>query len=205
LKIPQGGWFPLLIAAFLVALMTTWRRGRTALYNRFYDCAEPISKLIARLERNEFPRIAGTAVFLTGNLDRVPRAMTQNLDHNRVVHERVVLLKVVAVDEPRIDEEKRLTVTHLRGNVHCVELRYGFVEQPNVPETLMSGNCEIEFDLEQTSFFLSRETLIPSIREDLSPWREKVFIALTATASGATEFFQLPPGRVVELGSQIEI
>jgi len=205
-KVLQGGWFPILLAAMVLLLMSTWRRGRRAVFDRLYLHAPAPASFLASIKRHPPARVPGTAVFLTNNLDVVPRALLHNLKHNQVLHERVVMLRVVTEDVPRVPDGERVQVEHLGGNVHRVLLRYGFMESPDVPAALLP--CQLgppEPSITDTSFFLSRETYIPSGRPDLPPWREQLFIHLANGALDATRFFRLPPDRVVEVGSQVEI
>jgi KUP system potassium uptake protein len=193
-------------AAAVFALMSTWRQGRQALFRRLYQGAQPLNAFLSTCMQRMPPRIAGTAVFLTGNSDTVPRSLLHNLKHNKVLHERIVILKVETAEAPRVPSDERLTVEHLADNFYRIIVRYGFMEQPDIPLALRQ--CQLHglaFNLMDTSFFLSRETIIPSIRPDLTPWREQIFIALSHLALSATEFFRLPPDRVVELGSQVEM
>ena len=206
LKIPAGGWFPLVIATAVFMLMTTWRQGRQALFRRLYHGAQPMKTFIATCMQRMPPRIAGTAIFMTGNTDTVPRSLLHNLKHNKVLHERVIVLKVETVESPTVSSEDRVTVEHLADNFYKIIVRYGFIEQPDIPLALRQCKLHgLSFNLMDTSFFLSRETIIPSVRPDLTPWREQMFIALSHMALSATEFFRLPPDRVVELGSQVEM
>jgi KUP system potassium uptake protein len=205
-KILQGGWFPILLAAMVLLLMSTWRRGRRAVFDRLYLRAPTLPSFLASMKGHPPARVPGTAVFLTNNPDVVPRALLHNLKHNQVLHERVVILRVVTEDVPRIAGNERVQVEHLGGNVHRVLVRYGFMESPDVPAALLP--CQLgppEPSITDTSFFLSRETYIPSGRPDLPPWREQLFIHLANGALDATRFFKLPPDRVVEVGSQVEI
>ena len=162
LKIPAGGWFPIAFAAAVFALMSTWRTGREALFQRLYRGAPSLRSFLASLARRPLVRVPGTAVFLTGNPDAVPRALLHNLKHNKVLHERVVVLKVQTEDVPQVPDSERVQVEHLGGNFHRVLLRYGFLEHPNVTAALMQ--CQLgapEPTYMDTSFFLSRESLIP--------------------------------------------
>jgi KUP system potassium uptake protein len=205
-KILQGGWFPILLAAVVLLLMSTWRQGRRAVFDRLYRETPALPSFLASIKREPLARVSGTAVFLTTNLDVVPRALLHNLKHNRVLHERVVTLRVETEDVPRVPRSERVQVEHLGGNFHRVLMRYGFMEDPDVPAALLP--CQLgppEPNIMDTSFFLSRETYIPSARPDLPPWREQLFMLLANSALDATRFFKLPPDRVVEVGSQIEI
>jgi KUP system potassium uptake protein len=206
LKIPAGGWFPIAFAAAVYALMSTWRTGRAALFQRLHRGAPSLRSFLASLARQKLMRVPGTAVFLTSNPDAVPRALLHNLKHNQVLHERVVVLNVQTEDVPQVPESDRVQVDHLAGNFHRVLLRYGFLEHPQITAALMQ--CQLgapePTDMD-TSFFLSRESLIPSDHPDLQPWREQIFIQMSNTALDATQYFRLPPDRVVEIGSQVEI
>jgi KUP system potassium uptake protein len=206
LKIPAGGWFPIVFAAGVFVSMSTWRTGREALFQRLHRGAPSLRSFLTSLARRPPMRVPGTAVFLTSNPYAVPRALLHNLKHNKVLHERVVVLKVQTEDMPQVPDSERVHVEHLGGNFHLVLLRYGFLEHPNV--TVALTRCQLgapEPTYMDTSYFLSRENLIPSDHPDLRPWREQIFLQMTNTALDATRYFRLPPDRVVEIGSQIEI
>ncbi len=206
IKIFAGGWFPIVLAAAVFILMSTWRQGREAMFERLYRGAPSLRSFLTSLSKRPPTRVPGTAVFLTANPEVVPRALLHNLKHNKVLHERVVVLKVATENVPRVPASERLEVAHLGANFHCVAVRYGFMERPDV--TVALTFCQLgppEPTLTDTSFFLSRETFLPSARRGLARWREQIFIHLTNAALDATRFFRLPPDRVVELGSQIEI
>jgi KUP system potassium uptake protein len=205
-KILQGGWFPILLAATVLLLISTWRRGRAALFDRLYAGSPGLPSFLTSLTRQPVPRVTGTAVYLTNNLEVVPRALLHNLKHNKVLHERIVVLRVATEDVPRVPDHERVQVEHLGSNFHRVLVRCGFMESCDVTALLMA--CQLgppEPRVMDTSFFLSRETLVPSGRPDLPPWREQLFIHMANGALDATRFFKLPPDRVVELGSQVEI
>jgi KUP system potassium uptake protein len=206
LKIPDGGWFPLVLGAIVFALLSTWRRGRRILFERLVANAPELHSFVATLLRRSPQRVSGIAVFLTGAHDVAPRALLHNLKHNKVLHDCVVVVTVETVDEPRVAEDERIEAATLDGNFHQVLIRYGFMEEPDIPRAL-AGCRLIDRDPRhtETTFFLSRETLIPSIRPELKPWRERIFIALTSIALPATQFFNLPPDRVMEVGTQVEI
>lgn len=206
LKIFAGGWFPIALAAAVFVLMSTWRRGREIMFDRLYRGAPSLPSFLTSLPSRPPARVPGTAVFLTANPDAVPRALLHNLKHNKVLHERVVVLKVETEDVPRVPNSERLEIEHLGANFHRVLVRYGFMERPNVTAALRS--CQLgppEPTLMDTSFFLSRETPLPSARPDLPRWREQIFVHMANAALDATRFFRLPPDRVVEIGSQVEI
>ena len=205
-KILEGGWFPILLATAVLLVMSTWRKGRAVLFDRLYAGSPALPSFLTGLTRHPVPRVTGTAVYLTNNVDVVPRALLHNLKHNKVLHERIVILRVVTEDVPRVPGRERVEVEHLGANFHRVRVRCGFMESCDVAAITMS--CQLgppEPRVMDTSFFLSRETLVPSGRPDLSPWREQLFIHLTNSALDATRFFKLPPDRVVEVGSRVEI
>ncbi|AWK88023.1 potassium transporter Kup [Azospirillum thermophilum] len=205
-KVPQGGWFPLAIAFGVYLLMTTWRHGRKLLTDRLYSDALPMELFLSRITPQSPQRVAGTAVFMTGRSDLVPHAMLHNIKHNRVLHERVVMVTVNIEEVPRISDDRTMEVDKLGKGFWRVVLHFGYLEQPNIPRALEScRRFGLHLDLMDTSFFLGRETLIPSRRRGLPGWREPMFILMSKTALSATEFFCIPPGRVVELGTQVEI
>ncbi len=206
LKIAGGGWFPMVIASMLFALMTTWRRGRRVLWERVRTTSLPMQQFLESIGRRELPRVAGTAVYLAGNPDGVPIALLHNLKHNKVLHARILLLTIVVSDQPRADNDSRITVGELGDGFWRVKVNYGFMEEPNVPEALR--RCS-EFGLKirdtEVSYFLSRETIIPSSARGMRSWRKRLFAVMSRNAQSATGFFKLPANRVVELGMQVEI
>ena len=204
-KVPDGGWFPLLVAIVVFVLLTTWATGRKLMIERMREGAMPIKVFIGSAAGSA-TRVAGTAVFLTSTPEGVPHALLHNLKHNRVLHERVILLTVKVTDMPYFPEIDRFLHDDLGEGFHRVILRYGFMESPDVPEALKSFHkCGAEFRMIETSFFLSRQTLLPSERPGMAIWREKLFAWMLRNAESAMEFFRLPTNRVVELGSQLEI
>ena len=206
LKVADGGWFPLAVAAGVFALMTTWRRGRAVLRARLAEAAMPMDLFLDRAKSGSIPRVPGTAVFLTSNARGLPPSLLHNLKHNRVLHERVVLMTVEAEDVPYVPAAERFEVTPYTAGFFRVIARYGFMDEPNVPAALHDRRIPgLPFDPMDTTYFVSRETLIPSRRPDLPRWQEFIFIALSKLSGSASEYFCIPPGRVVELGMQIEI
>jgi KUP system potassium uptake protein len=206
LKIFAGGWVPIVLAAAVFILISTWRRGREVVFERLYRAAPALRSFLTTLSRQPPTRVPGTAVFLSANPAVVPRALLHNLKHNKVLHDRIVVLKVETEDVPRVPTTKRVEIEHLGANFHRVLVRYGFMERPDVPAALSS--CQLgppEPTPMDTSFFLSRETFLPSARPDLPRWREQIFIHMANAALDATRFFKLPPDRVVEIGTQVEI
>ncbi|MBX3498481.1 MAG: potassium transporter Kup [Alphaproteobacteria bacterium] len=205
LKIPDGAWFPLLMAAATWYLISSWRRGRALLYEQLQGSSLPVEQFLERMERAPM-RVAGTAVFMTGDVNTVPLALLHNLKHNKVMHERVILMHVLTMDIPRVAETRRVEVRRLGKGFHTVVARYGFMEQPDVPAAL--ARCRqhgLAYDEMQTSFFLGRETLVPSARSPLGRARQSIFIALSTTAAATKIFFRIPPNRAVELGAQVEV
>lgn len=206
LEFQEGGWFPVLIAIAMAVVMSTWRRGRAVLRQRLSETGMSIETFGAQVLSRNLSRVPGTAIFMTGDITTVPHALLHNLKHNKILHERIVMLTVVTEDVPWVRHERRVIVEKLYDTVFRVILRFGFTETPDVPRTLLSADAHgLSFDLMDTSFFLGRETLIPSVRPDLSAWQERLFILLSSNATSATDFFRIPPNRVVELGTQIEI
>jgi KUP system potassium uptake protein len=205
LKFAQGGWFPVVIAALVILSMDSWRVGRRVLTEKTYGTGLSTPLFLERAEKTPI-RVAGTAVFITPRLDEVPGALLHNLKHNKVLHERVIFLRVDVRDVPFVPAEKRLTVEKLGKGFFSVEAHFGFFETPNVPRALDGARAfGLAIDIEETTFFVRRETLVPARRSALAKWRRKLFIRLYASALEAAQFYRLPPGRVVELGSQTEI
>lgn len=207
MKILQGGWFPLLIGAAVFTLMATWKRGREILFDRLNRETMSLASFIDSIATGEgLTIVPGTAVFMTGSHQHVPHALLHNMKHNKVLHERVVLLTLVTLDVPFIDDAERVKIEPIAHNFYLITGHYGFKEQPNVPELLAQcGAFGLRFDMMDTSFFLSRETLIPSVAPGMAIWREKLFVAMSRNSATATDFFQIPTNRVVELGTQIEL
>jgi KUP system potassium uptake protein len=205
LKIPTGGWFPIVVAAAALAVTLVWNRGREILVSKLYRDAMPIQEFLERWDRT-VERVSGTAVFMTSNPTVVPAAFLHNLKHNHVVHERVVIMKVNVEDVPRVDEAQRIEVEKLGKGFHKVTVHYGFMERPDVPRALeLCRPFGLSFDMMQTTFFLGRETLIPASRSELRRWQAALFIGMQTTALSATRFFRIPANRVVEMGTQVEI
>lgn len=204
-KIPDGGWFPLLIGLIIFTLLTTWARGRKLMMERLREAAMPI-KVFINSAATSAARVPGTAVFMTSAAEGVPHALLHNLKHNKVLHERVILLTVKIPDVPFVDPANRCKMEDLGQGFHRLVLKYGFMEEPDVPAALGSiTNCGPAFKMMDTSFFLARQTLLASSRPGMAIWREKLFSWMLRNAESAMEFFRLPTNRVVELGSQVEI
>ena len=205
-KILQGGIFPLLVAVVLLLLMTTWRRGKQILFERLDQGGLPLPLFIDSIRRQPPHRVQGTAVFLTARPDAVPHALLENLLHNQVLHTQVVLLTVVTEDLPRVAKDRRFEVDDFGEDFYRVLLHFGFMEQPDVPAALRLCHLDqLDFDPMRTTYFLSRETVIPSKRFGMPPWRDRLFALLQRNANSNMRYFRLPLNRVVELGAQVEI
>jgi KUP system potassium uptake protein len=205
LKVPDGGYFPLLIGLGIFTMLTTWSRGRALMRERLRESAMPV-KVFVSSAANSASRVPGTAVFMTSAADGVPHALLHNLKHNKVIHDRVILLTVKISNAPFVDEGIRVQTEDLGHGFHRVVMKYGFMEEINVPEALLKLSCcGPAFRMIDTSFFLSRQTLLASERPGMAIWREKLFSWMLRNAESAMEFFRLPTNRVVELGSQVEI
>ncbi len=208
-KIPDGGWFPLFAGVIIFTLLTTWAKGRRLMVERMREGAMPI-KVFIQSAAGSATRVGGTAVFMTSTPEGVPHALLHNLKHNKVLHERVILLTVKIADVPYVAEEARVKIDDLGQGFHRMLLYYGFMQEADVPGALKAigacgGKCGGVFNMMDTSFFLSRQTLLPSERPGMRIWREKLFAWMLRNAESAMEFFRLPTNRVVELGSQVEI
>jgi KUP system potassium uptake protein len=204
MKVAEGGWVPLAVAALIFLAMDTWWRGRAALLLRLERDTLPLKDFIANVHGHS--RVAGTAVYVTSRTDVVPVPLLHNLKHNKVLHRRIVLLNVATANVPRIGMDKRLEVTHLGDEFHAVIAHYGFMQQPNVPRLLeMCRPHGLDFNMMDTSFFVGRVTIVPERRSHLGRIRCKLFEVMHRNALPATEFFRIPPNRVIELGGQVEI
>lgn len=205
LKIVQGGWVPLTIGIVMVTLMSTWKRGRSLLFERLAQETMPLNLFVNSIGGDSVQTVPGTAVFMTGSHQYVPHAMLHNMKHNKILHERNVLLTLVTRDIPFVSDDDRFLITEVAHNFYLITGYYGFKEQPDVPALL--AQCHrmgLEFDMMDTSFFLSRERIISSV-PGLTGWRRKLFVAMSRNAGAATDFFQIPTNRVVELGTQVEL
>jgi KUP system potassium uptake protein len=205
-KILHGGWFPIAMAAFIFILLSSWKRGRALLAERLTELAIAVEPFLDSVARHPPARVAGTAVFLTTKFEGVPHALMHNLKHNKVLHERVVLLTVIFQDIPHIDDSERIEIWPLGNNFYKLFVIYGFKDETNVTSALeLCAAQGLEFNMMDTSFFLSRETLIPSAKPGMALWREKLFISMARNAGSVTTYFQIPTNRVVELGTQVEL
>ena len=204
-KVPDGGWFPLVVGLVAFTLLTTWARGRKLMRDRMSETALPI-EIFAKSAKNSATRVPGTAIFMASQTAGVPSALLHNIKHNKVLHERVVILTVLIDDSPYVDADRRCEIHDLGDGFYRAILHYGFMQETNVPEGLKEmERCGGKFDMMHTSFFLSRQTLLASDQPGMPIWREKIFAWMLRNAATAMDFFRLPTNRVVELGSQVEI
>jgi KUP system potassium uptake protein len=206
LKITQGGWLPLVIAVTLFTLMTTWKTGRRILAERLTARAIPIEDFMAGVIRTEPARVPGTAVFMTAQPRGTPPALAHNLRYNKVLHEHVVILLVVTEPVPHVPVARRIDIRPLGFGVSSLTVRYGFMEDPDVPEALeLARATGLDLEEDDVTYFLGRETIIVTQRRGMALWRERLFVLMTRNAGRAMAFFRLPPERVVELGVQVEM
>ena len=206
MKLLEGAWVPVVFGAVIVFLIVTWRRGTEILSQKARRTEISLETLIKGFERKSPHVVPGTAVFLTANPDFAPIALLHNLKHNKVLHGHNVVLTIVTLDVPRIGDGERVLITPISAQFSKVALRYGFMETPNVPKALaIARKLGWTFDIMSTSFFLSRRTLKPAAHSGMPRWQDRIFIALARSASDATDFFQIPTGRVVEVGTQVTV
>ena len=204
-KIPEGGWVPLAISGVALLLLTSWSRGRALIIAQMRETAMPV-QVFVKSAAGEATRVPGTAVFMTTSPEGVPHALLHNLKHNKVLHERIVLLTVSILDRPYVAESERVKSEDLGQGFYRIILRYGFMQDTHVPKALEKvTTCGSAFRMIETSFFLARQTLLSSENPQMAPWREKLFAWMLRNAETAMQFFSLPPNRVIELGSQVEI
>ncbi len=208
LKIFSGGWVPMLIGGIAFTILMTWRTGREIVFNRLEKDALPLDLFIKSVSlSDETQFVPGQAVFLTGNPNIVPHAMLHNIKHNKVLHERNILVTVVTRDVPYVSDQERIRVEILDNRFQRIFVYYGFKDQPDIPNALELAykQLDVEFDMMHISFFISRDRLIHTVGDGMAPWREKLFISMQRNTSPVSDFYQIPPNRVVEMGSQIEI
>jgi KUP system potassium uptake protein len=206
LKLLEGGWAPLLFGGMVVLVMITWRRGTGILAQKTRRTEVPLDSLIRSLEKSPPHVVTGTAVFLTSEPEFAPTALLHNLKHNKVLHENNVILTIVTTDTPRVSEEERVAMETISPRFSRVALKFGYMERPNVPKALAIARKQgWSFDIMATSFFLSRRAIKPAAHSGMPMWQDRIFIALAKSASDATDFFQIPTGRVVEVGTQVTV
>ena len=206
MKLLEGAWAPILFGASMVLLILTWRRGTNILAQKTRRTEVPLNTLLASLEKHPPHVVPGTAVFLTSQPEFAPTALLHNLKHNKILHEHNVILTIITTDTPRVTEDERVKITALSGQFSLVALKFGYMEQPNVPKALaIARKHGWHFDIMSTSFFLSRRALKPAAHSGMPRWQDRLFIGLAKSASDATDFFQIPTGRVVEVGTQVTV
>jgi KUP system potassium uptake protein len=206
IKVTHGGWFPLLLAAMVYIVMTTWKKGRRILSERIKAEARPLEDFLQEKMRRPPTRVSGAAIYMNSNATMTPPALLHNLEHNKVLHERVIFLTVKTEQAPYVEPDERVKVEPLNPGLYRIRVLYGFMEDPNIPQALENLQAPgLALDLRETSYFLGRETIISTKRPGMARWREKLFSLISRNATTATAYFGLPPGRVVELGEQIEI
>ncbi len=208
LKVAEGGWFPLLLGSAVFIVMTTWRRGRGILIRRLAESSIPLTDLLASFAHDPPQRVPGTAVFMTANPTAAPHALLHNLNHNKVLHERVVFLTVEMLDIPWVRSDDRVHIERIGDNCLRMTARYGFMNRTDITEALdQAGKQGHEFEMISTSFFLSREKIVPSAKNDegMALWRERMFATIARNAGSLTDYFNIPTNRVIELGTRIEM
>ncbi|MFL6798405.1 MAG: potassium transporter Kup [Xanthobacteraceae bacterium] len=206
MKLLEGAWAPLLFGASIVLLILTWRRGTSILAQKTRRTEVPLNVLLGSLEKHPPHIVPGTAVFLTSHPEFAPTALLHNLKHNKVLHEHNVVLTIVTTDTPRVTDDERVRITPVTSRFSLVALKFGYMEQPNVPKALaIARKHGWHFDIMSTSFFLSRRALKPAPHSGMPRWQDRLFIGLAKSASDATDFFQIPTGRVVEVGTQVTV
>jgi KUP system potassium uptake protein len=207
IKIKDGGWYPLFLGLIIFTCLITWYRGRKLLRTKVEEGAIPLQAFVNSLLAHPPHRVEGTAIFLTAHVDFVPIAMLHNLKHNRVMHERIFFVKLSTWDVPYVNDQERLSINDLGGNIFLVRAVYGFKESPDINKvlSLLSEQKNIQFNLMDTSFFVARDTIVPSANPGMAIWREKLFGWMMQNAAKPSDFFKIPTNRLVELGAKVEI
>jgi len=208
MKFTEGGWFPVLMGTAIFAMLMTWKRGRALMFRRLTEQGIPLKPFLEGLDSHPPTKVQGTAIFMSSTVATVPHALLHNLKHNKVLHEQTVFLTIVTHDVPRVPREDRVQLERLVNGFYQLEAWYGFTEQPDIDEILAACRVRygMHFDVMDTSFFLSRETVIPASEiKGMALWRDHLFAWMSRNATRATDFFNIPPNRVVELGTHIEI
>lgn len=206
IKIPDGGWFPIMVGGSIYFLMSTWQRGRAIVAARLMQNATPITQFVRDVERQQPLRVPGIAIFMTSNVDSTPPALLHNLKHNRILHEQMVLLTITTTDEPYVRSRERTKVETLAPNFYRIIASYGFMQTPSIFEILDSAKKQgFSYVFEEITFFLGRETILPSHHPGMMIWRERLFAFMLRNAQRATAFYQIPPDQVIEVGIQVEI
>jgi len=204
-KIPQGGWFPLVLAVLIFTVMTTWKRGRRLVAVRLLGHGEKLEEVLGRVKAKNPVRVPGTAIFLSSNPEGAPSALLANVDHIGVLHEKTVLLTIETKQKPHVPEAERLELVPLSDGIYRMKLSYGFMEEPIVPKALAGVKFEgLNLNPQEVTFFVNRETTIASNIPGMALWRDKLFSFMLSNATTATDYFCLPPARVIEIGSRVE-
>lgn len=204
-KIPDGGWLPLALGLVVFMLMVTWKRGREIVAQHLGENAIPLDVFVPNLLANPPVRVSGTALFLTSARSGVPTALLHNLKHNKVLHERVIILNVLFLSKPYVVPESRLEIEEIGQDFYRISVRYGFMDEIDIPLALAKCPCGMALDLMDTTFFFSRENVIPTRGEGMMVWREHLYAMMARNAANPMTFFKIPPNRVVELGTQLNI
>jgi KUP system potassium uptake protein len=207
LKVLNGGWFPLVIGLVIFVLMATWKTGRQLVWDKLRPAAMPLEMFLDGIETSKhLCRVQGTALFMTANPEGTPIALLHNLKHNKVLHERNLILTILTDEVPQVNPEKRIEIEKLAVGFHRIIAHYGFMEEPNVPELLSKAPLDGEpIKLHKTTFFLSRETIVPNRSGAMARWRQWLFALMSRNAQSASSFYRIPANRVVELGMQVEL
>jgi KUP system potassium uptake protein len=206
MKVVEGGWVPLAFGIVMMVIMYTWRRGSRLLFEKTRRLETPLDALVAMLEKKPPQQVAGTAVFLTSDPTSAPTALMHSLKHYKVLHEKNVILSLKTSHTPRVPDEERVRIEPVGKTFSRLTIRFGYMETPNVPKALaIARKLGWQFDIMSTSFFLSRRSLKPAARSGMPPWQDRLFITLARTANDATDYFQIPTGRVVEVGTQVTV
>jgi KUP system potassium uptake protein len=207
LKVLSGGWVPLVMGTVIFVLMATWKKGRHLVWRKLGPASMPLEMFLDNIENTKrLPRVPGSALFMTANPEGTPIALLHNLKHNKVLHERNIILTVVTDEVPQVNSEKRIEIDNLGGGFQRIVAHYGFMEEPNVPELLKTARLDGDaIDPNKTTFFFSRETLVPTRSVSMARWRQWLFALMSRNAQAASSFYRIPANRVVELGMQVEI
>jgi KUP system potassium uptake protein len=206
LKIVNGGWFPLVLGAVLITIFLTWYRGRELLFEHLRQQSIPLKDFFQSLFLNPPPRVAGTAVFFRAEGDGVPHAMLHNLLHNKVLHERIVFITVFNADIPAVSAAERVRVETLTEQCYQVDVYYGFKDERDIPLALdLCKRDGLTLEMMETSFFITRQTVVPRVGSGMALWRERLFASMMRNARDAADYYRVPTNRVIELGTQVEI
>jgi KUP system potassium uptake protein len=206
MKIVDGGWVPLVLGGCVMIVMWTWVRGSRLLAEKTHRDSLPLTELIAMLQKSKPTRVPGTAIFLTSDPNVAPTALMHNLKHNKILHERVLIICVKTEDRPRVGNARRFEIEQLSDDFYRATLHYGFMESPRVPAALSAmRKAGLKYDIMTTSFFLGRRSIKESPSSEMPIWQDKLYVALTKQSANATDFFSIPTDRVVELGAQLTI